>query len=385
MSIWKERLFFCVAFFLLLGGAWGGRGVLAKPSATASPLGIRQQAIIGGVRERGYPAVGVMTTRSFEPFCSGTLIAPRLVLTAAHCIDLANAYGIKQFRFRFDVFQGERLVNEFFLVKRVILHPEWVENGPPPYLHDLALLELVDSVPSIRPLALHSATLDETWLNREIKAVGYGLIQTRPQIESTRDKHSQDFPIQEIQETVFRVFREEKSPCSGDSGGPALVEEAGEARIVGVVSYVLGTLATTTQHACDGSAVYIRTDAYRAWMQPYIDAAQASCSQDDECAPNERCGSRDAADLPCDAQASGACLCFQRGNLQENDFCSLSQRCSDGLRCLDDPAAGMHLCQRQGCQCQALPFLPTAWLPLALALLALVSRRRNRRSRKELG
>src|SRR5687768_15003877 len=62
-------------------------GCLAEPLEESAAA--RTEWIVDGTREPGEPAVVVVTTT--RGLCSGTLIAPKVVLTAKHCVQAADA------------------------------------------------------------------------------------------------------------------------------------------------------------------------------------------------------------------------------------------------------------------------------------------------------
>lgn len=339
------------------------------------PLEQRQQPIIGGKEDLSHPAVGVLTTNTFTPFCTATLIAPRLALTAAHCLDIAKALNLK-LRFRIDLpSQAATGFDQHFVdVENTSVHAQWAPSTMS-FDHDIALLRFREAIPLIQPMALYPNAMEGDWLQKRITAIGYGLLQTRPQTIEAKRKHSVSLPISAVIPSFFRVFEANKSPCSGDSGGPALFQEGEQISILGVASHVTGSLAGPNQPACDGMTAYLRVDAYQAWLKPFLEEPQGLCKQDSDCTVPQRCRDHTRFEESC-SKESERCVCLSPGTIEEKQACSFARRCKDGLTCQQDKEQSVHACRPAGCGCQLAPPPSEISLYALLALFALVWRRR---------
>ncbi len=67
--------------------------LLSVCACTALEVGRSEEAIVDGTRETGEPAVVFVYNRFRGGLCTGALIAPRVVLTAKHCVQEAGAAG----------------------------------------------------------------------------------------------------------------------------------------------------------------------------------------------------------------------------------------------------------------------------------------------------
>ncbi|MEX0308281.1 MAG: serine protease [Ruegeria sp.] len=123
----------------------------------------------------GWEAVGRLDIGS-QGFCTGTLIAQDMVLTAAHCaLDKATGkpYAPGELTFRAGLSDGEALADR--KVIQIAAHPDFVANGPvsaPRVRVDVALMRLEEPIPySIAdPFALFSGRVS----GNEISVASYG-------------------------------------------------------------------------------------------------------------------------------------------------------------------------------------------------------------------
>ena len=199
-----------------------------------------QEKIINGQKEDGYPSAGVLI-RDGEQHCSGVVIAPRWILTAAHCV----AGAIPQF---FGV--GRKLgdLDDVVRLKQIYTHPDY---DPETNVHDISLIELEENISA--PIAFVNRNLD-TSAPLPSTLVGYGTTDSRGAVGNGR-KRSVVVTFNEFSETQMGYENLGGSACFGDSGGPAYLQRPDGAEVVaGVTSY--------GDSNCAEFGVYVRVDAY---------------------------------------------------------------------------------------------------------------------------
>lgn len=204
----------------------------AVPSAGTINHDPADPLIYGGepVEPGAWPAVVAVQT---SKLCSGTLVAPDLVFTAAHCFEPAPVTPVQ-------IYFGDTQVSA-----TVVSSDEWGRH--PDFclpadcgedLHDFAWVKLPAAVTTIEPILpiTNQAEFDEAMqVGIELTFVGFG----KDEDEVTGIKRQVSSSLTAFNESgrEFQAGSDGKDTCAGDSGAPALVQlSSGEWRLAGVTS-----------------------------------------------------------------------------------------------------------------------------------------------------
>jgi hypothetical protein len=240
---------------LLIGSGCGAEG--ADPAQAAD-----EEAIQGGAKDAKDPAVGMVWIRG-GGFCSGTLVAPNVVLTAGHCVEQpVTGFDTGEGKGTHDV--GPRPAGGFAQHRVVdqVAHPSYqsLDQCPNPTF-DVALLRLAKPIAETAPLPLAA---DPPRAGATCRAVGYGVHDDRAGV-TVEQRRSATEKVLGVDDTSVHVRRKSGIVDHGDSGGPLLCA---------------GAIAGVTSCGNDGSgpghreAYYGRVDSIAQWIQDTIAAWQ---------------------------------------------------------------------------------------------------------------
>lgn len=229
-------------------------------------------AIVAGTVDEGHPAVVALTYHG-DAFCSGTLVAPTVVLTAAHCLheDFVGALSLPDVA----VFFGTDVAGAgtSIRVTATHLHPDFDSRGSQE--DDVAVVRLAFEAP-VEPLALGAAPEKGS----PIRLVGFGRVD--PDVETDGVKRVGAATIQAVTPRSFVLRPSPHGTCMGDSGGAAIATVDGHDVLVGV----------HTRSDCRTGMIDERVDAHLAsFLAPYVGAA--ACL---DCAGDGRGGDLGPAD-----------------------------------------------------------------------------------------
>ena len=241
--------------------------LLSCAGAGTSEQDDSQEKIINGTDESGHPAVVALIEQSGWPKCTGTLISPTVVLTAAHCLLTDRGLNVPA-----AVEVGSlvgRAGNQQIPVSSYLIRDGWqMRTGGFDYNFDIALLYLAAPA-SVTPVA-YSGLNPSGLLQQEILAVGYGNNNGFAN-SGGGVKRSVTLTITEAIEFYFIATWTSGVPldtCQGDSGGPALYQGARGLEVIGVVS--------NGPTFCQGSTQYTSVSAHIPWLTQNIAGAAAT-------------------------------------------------------------------------------------------------------------
>ena len=222
-------------------------------------------AIVGGAAPAPDPIARSIVTivGSRGNFCTGSMIAPRLVLTVAHCVQPGADYRIVQY--------GADRTPQLQDVKNVAIHPGFRVEAMLAHraTADVALLRLTSPATGKTPAPLGvpqspiavGAKFTIAGVGVTVRGDGKsaGTIRSAALIATGKPGSLQ---IRLVDPATMGA-RDGLCACTGDSGSPVLEDQQGVATIIGVVSWSTGPNGSG---GCGGITGVTPLTLYRDWI-----------------------------------------------------------------------------------------------------------------------
>jgi V8-like Glu-specific endopeptidase len=247
--------------------------VIAATSCVSAqePIGVREQAIIGGDADTTDVAVVALQRSDTGTLCSGVLIAPNVVLTAAHCL-----FGIPASVLQ--VLVGNDTTNpaQTVGVSSIVVYPTYADEATGLAGGvDLGAVYLAQPL-SITPVPMDTTSTDAQLNDATVTLVGFGVRDpTNDSLAGVRE--SVVTSIDTVCSRILTLGNADANTCFGDSGGAVLLN---------------GSLVATISSGsadCIAPSNVMRLGAHSTWLRAVVaGTAAASCT---ECVPPDpSCG-----------------------------------------------------------------------------------------------
>jgi hypothetical protein len=328
---------------------------------------VRGCPIINGTPDTSVAHMAVVALYCTSWSCSGTLIAPRVVLTAAHCVEDLEADA-------FLVLFGNNVSGAITrTVSETWVHPGYrpISAEDPP-VNDMAMLLLSEGAPpGVEPIAHlpHSLGITQADIGRPLEFVGFGVTETGQSGRKMTVTNDLSYVctqpggcliggVYRAAENTICQDQDPGGPCSGDSGGPAFVMRGGEEYVAGIASY--GT------QDCHFFGCGTKVDENEALIDEFVQGRLGSvCQQDQDCRSGS-CARGVCCDTPCSGPCEacdlpgfvGSCLTLEDHTpCPDADLCNGTEVCLGGaccpgeaLQCDDGDPCTQNICDSQtGC------------------------------------
>jgi len=221
------------------------RNGVASPDPGVANLTAAQQLSVGAL---------LISKDSESYLCTGTLVAPNVVLTAAHC----TSGGVRSISF----FIGQDISSPDAMLAVTGWHAHPSYGGwPPDYDIGVVILAGDPLAYGMTPIPINCVTM--RLVGQTIQAVGYG--QTHPLDEDNSERWWTTMLVSNERSNYYTAYGYDTTgTCHGDSGGPMLFTK-GDGNV-----YVMGVVSSGDRSDCFGHTFYPRTDYHCGFLDDYI-------------------------------------------------------------------------------------------------------------------
>jgi hypothetical protein len=225
------------------------------PGSTETVAGTSEE-VTNGTIDTMDEAVVALSGPGGGPECTGALITPTIVLTAAHC--LAGTV-IDHIALGLNARDPEQTVS----VEAVYQHPafdlETLDN-------DIAVLRLAAPIADMVPLEIALSTAPA--VGDSLTVVDFGRATsdldalTDSTLDARHERRSGRANVLSVEANTVHLTPSPSQPCAGDSGGPIIAAIDGASTIVAITSY--------GDPGCDSLAVATRVDTFTTFIEPFL-------------------------------------------------------------------------------------------------------------------
>jgi len=213
--------------------------------------------IIGGVLTSDYKDCVAVGSRNGW-CCTGTLVAPNVVITAGHCVR-GNCSD--------RVFVGDDVTmpGTVISVRDASSHPNY---APPDPTHDLGVL-ILDEDAGGEPRSIANA--DMLQAATSVRLAGYGNTDPnssggygrRRMVDVALASPDRKYGADPDSEFVAGAPFLDRDSCNGDSGGPAFIQSNRRWYLAGATSRA----TASSVRPCGDGGIYTRVDVFEDWVK----------------------------------------------------------------------------------------------------------------------